>query len=137
MIRYFLILLLSMSVSIAGCNNHDHGYHVDYNNPYVSSTMYEFMYQGDFYDYTNSETYLWYTGYDYAYIYFLGIDFDGTFRVRIYDGLGYTIFDHIFTGQGMNSWQEVNLASYVGEYGVWEVRLDSINMNGFAQLILN
>ena len=137
MIRYFLILLLSMSVGIAGCHNHDHGYQVDYNNPYISSTMYEFMYEGDFSNYNNSDIYDWYTAYNYTFVYFLGMDFDGTVRIRIYDGLGYEVFNEFFVGQGMNSWQEVKLSSYVGEHGVWQVRIDSIGVNGFVQLILN
>lgn len=125
-----------MSTSIVGCDNHNHGYQIDYNNPYVSSTTYEFIYEGDFSSYYNSDIYDWYTGYNYTYVYFLGIDFDGTVRIRIYDGLGYEVLNEFFVGQGMNSWQEVELTSYVGNYGVWQVRIDSIDVNGFVQLVL-
>jgi hypothetical protein len=126
-----------MSIGLTGCDNHDHGYQVDYNNPYISSTMYEFMYEGDFSNYNNSDIYDWYTAYNYTFVYFLGIDFDGTVRIRIYDGLGYEVFNEFFVGQGMNSWQEVELSSYMGEHGIWQVRIDSIGVNGFVQLVLN
>lgn len=123
------LLLLASS----GCNNHC-GAGCS-NEPYVSASSFDFIYEGDFYDFTASESYFWSTSLSDAFVSFEGIGFYGLVRVRIFDMFNYLIFDETFIGNGGTL--RAKLISDFGFSGLWEVQIDSFQVDGFVSIILD
>ena len=91
----FLMLLGGLLLlASSGCDNHCSG--SCFNDPIVSSSSFDFIYEGDFYDFTSSESYFWSTSLSDAFVSFEGIGFYGSVRVRIYDMFNFKIFDETF-----------------------------------------
>lgn len=115
-----------------GCNG---GSSTSYNDPIATATAVDFIYEGDFINYNNSESYFWSTILNDAFVSFDGIDFYGVVRIRIYDDFKVLIFDEMFFGNGGTL--QSKTISDLGISGLWEVQIDSTSVDGFVQVILD
>ena len=106
-----------------------------YNDPIASASAVDFIYEGDFLAYSSSESYFWDTILNDAFVSFEGIGFYGMVRVRIYDDFKILIFDEIYFGNG-GTLRSKSISSF-GISGLWEVQIDSSNVDGFIQVILD
>ncbi|MEC9475717.1 MAG: hypothetical protein VX764_01630 [Planctomycetota bacterium] len=123
------LLLLASS----GCHNHCGG--GCFNEPFVSSSEFDFFFEGDFFNYTSSEGYYWSTSLFDSFVSFEGLDFNGVVRVRIYDMLNFKIFDETYIGNG--GFLRAKSLSNLGVPGLWEVRIDTMEVDGFVSVILD
>ena len=123
------LLLLASS----GCNNHCSG--SCFNDPIVSTSSFDFIYEGDFFNFTSSESYYWMTDLSDSFVSFEGVGFYGLVRVRIYDMFNFKIFDETFFGNGGTL--RAKLISDFGFSGLWEVQIDSSQVDGFVSIILD
>ncbi len=120
----FLVLLgCALLLTFTGCNppRCSDGC---YNNPIASASAVDFIYEGDFFAYNSSESYFWDTILNDAFV-----------RVRIYDDFKILIFDEIYFGNG-GTLRSKSISSF-GISGLWEVQIDSSNVDGFIQVILD
>ncbi|MGE4632809.1 MAG: hypothetical protein AAEJ47_07210 [Planctomycetota bacterium] len=130
----FLMLLGGLLLlASSGCDNHCSG--SCFNDPIVSSSSFDFIYEGDLSDFTSSESYYWETDLLDAFVSFEGIGFYGSVRVRIYDMFNFLIFDETFFGNGGTL--RAKLISDFGFSGLWEVQIDSSHVDGFVSIILD
>ncbi len=130
----FLMLLGGLLLlASSGCDNHCSG--SCFNDPIVSSSSFDFIYEGDFYNFTSSESYYWGTDLSDAFVSFEGIGFYGLVRVRIFDLFNFKIFDETFFGNGGTL--RAKLISDFGFSGLWEVQIDSSHVDGFVSIILD
>ena len=95
----------------------------------------DFIYEGDFIGYNNSESYFWSTVLNDAFVSFEGIDFYGVVRIRIYDDFSMLLFDEKYFGNG-GTLQSMSI-SCPGNSGLWEVQIDSTSVDGIVQIILD
>lgn len=115
-----------------GCNG---GSSTSYNDPIATATAVDFIYEGDFINYNNSESYFWSTILNDTFISFEGIEFYGVVRIRIYDDFKVLIFDEMFFGNGGTL--QSKTISDLGISGLWEVQIDSTSVDGIVQVILD
>ncbi|MGE4618214.1 MAG: hypothetical protein AAEJ04_00235 [Planctomycetota bacterium] len=130
---FLMVLAGVLLMAGSGCAGHCGG--TCYNEPYVTTSSFDFFYEGDFFNFTSSESYFWSTHLADAFISFEGIDFGGVIRIRIYDAFNMKIFDEIFIGNG--GMLRAKTISDLGFPGTWEVQIDSTQVDGFVSVILD
>ena len=130
----FLAILGGLLLLVgSGCHNHCGG--GCFNEPYVASSDFDFFFEGDFFDYTSSENYFWSTSLFDTFVSFEGLAFEGMVRIRIYDMFNFKIFDETYMGNGGNL--RAKSISDLGIPGLWEVQIDSVQVDGFVSVILD
>ena len=117
----------------SGCFNHGCGSCI--NDPLVTQDSLLFSYSGDFSNYYSSESFFWFTDLHDAYVTLDGLKFDGVVRIRIFDNFNFKIFDETFFGNGGNVIYKS--LSDLGVPGLWEVVIESTDVDGYLQVVLD
>ena len=125
--------LAAVLILTSGCSNHGCGGCL--NDPLVTKESLVFSYSGDFSNYYSTESYFWFTDLHDAYVTLDGLKFDGVVRIQIYDSFSFLIFDETFFGNGGNVLYK-SLSS-LGAPGLWEVVIESTDVDGYLQVVLN
>ena len=131
--RALAVGLAAVLIFASGCkNNHCNSC---INDPLVTKDSLVFGYSGDFVNYFATDSYFWFTDLHDAYVTVDGLKFDGVLRIQIYDSFNFLIFDETFFGNGGNVIYKS--LSNLGAPGLWEVVIDSTNVDGYLQVVLN
>ena len=125
--------LAAVLILTSGCKNHGCGSCI--NDPLVTRDSQLFTYSGDFSNYYYSESYVWFTTLSDAFVTLDGLKFDGIVRIRIFDNFNFKIYDETFFGNGGNV--IFKSLSDLGVPGMWEVVIDSTDVDGYLQVILD
>ena len=125
--------LAAVLILTSGCSNYGCGSCV--NEPLVTKESLVFGYSGDFVNYYATDSYFWFTDLHDAYVTLDGLKFDGVVRIQIYDSFSFLIFDETLFGNGGNVIYKS--LSNLGAPGLWEVVIDSTDVDGYLQVVVN